>query len=313
MHLEREARLKGFDIMKGESNKPLVSVIIPTYKRRDKLLHCLDSVFSSTYKNIEVIVINDCPEDDISVTLSKYNLRFAQHKSETRLAKSRNEGSELAMGEYLFLVDDDNLLANDCIELLVNEYRKNPNIGILGPLMYDTHGNIWFYGAKATWRNPNPKPVDKLQLSNELIETDVIPNAYFVSKEVFQKIGGEDYKIFPSHHSEVDLAQRLKGLGYKNYIYTKAKTLHDYGSIYAHMDPARLYQTVKSNFIIEKKYADRKNYVIFFLAFVPTHILYYWLYIIPFKCTNKVQFYKSYFNGFLEGIKFKRKMTHSLK
>ncbi len=289
--------------MTGKS--PLVSVIIPTYRRENKLASCLDSIFRSDYKNTEVIVINDCPEEDLSLKLAKYRIKLVQHKSETRLARSRNEGAELAKGGYLFFVDDDNVLAKDCIRLLLQEYRKHDGIGLLGPLMYDANGGIWFQGAKATWRTPNPRAVDRSELSKELIETDAIPNAYFVKRKTFRKVGGEDYKTFPSHHADFDVAQRLKKEKHISYIYTKARTVHDFGSVSTHRDPGRMYQTVKSNFIIEKRYAGRGAYTIFLLSFVPSHLLYYCLYIIPFKCSNRLQFYRSYMRGFSEGIRSK--------
>ncbi len=303
MHSGRETRLKGFDIMKGENNKPLVSVIIPTYKRSGKLVRCLESIFKSTYENIEVIVINDDPKGDLSAVIKKFKILLIQHKKETYVVKSRNEGARLAKGEILFFVDDDNIIDKSTIENMVSKYITIKNIGLIGPLMYDSSGDLWFYGGKATWINPNVKPVPKTELNKELIETDAIPNAYMISRELYLKIGGED-PSFPTHE-ELDLAQRLKLAGYKNYIYTNAITIHDIGKNSVNLidrPPYRMYITVMCNFLIEKKYAPKAKFMLFLFVFVPVHVVLYLLYYIPFKAKNKSKYYKAYLEGLKDGL-----------
>lgn len=286
-------------------NNPLVSIIIPTYKRQDKLIRCVKSVFDSTYKNIEAIVINDDPKSDLKYVLNvlKHKINLVQHKHERYWVKSRNEGARMAKGELLFFLDDDNILNKNAISLLVSRYKKTKNVGLMGPIMYDKFGNLWFYGGKATWINPNVTPVSKGKLKKELIETDAIPNAYMISKNLYLRIGGEDPN-FPTHE-EFDLAQRLKGAGYKNYIYTKAKTIHDIGKIKINLidkPPYRMYVTVMCNFLIERKYAPSFKFLIFLIIFVPVHAVLYLLFYIPFKSNNKKAYYKAYFNGFKKGV-----------
>ena len=303
MHLEREARLKGFDIMKGESNKPLVSVIIPTYKRPEKLVRCLESVFKGTYENMEIIVINDDPKSDFRPIIKKFKIRLIQHKKEVYVVKSRNEGARLAKGEILFFVDDDNIIDKSTIENMIFKYINIKNVGLIGPLMYNSSGGLWFYGGKATWINPNVRPVPKTELNKELIETDAIPNAYMISRELYLKIGGED-PSFPTHE-ELDMAQRLKLAGYKNYIYTNAITIHDIGKQAVNLidrPPYRMYATVMCNFLIEKKYAPKSKFLLFLFVFVPVHIVLYLLYYIPFKAKNKSKYYKAYLEGLKDGL-----------
>ena len=295
--------------MKNLSSKKLtssiVSIIIPTYNRSDKLTKCLDSIFKSTYKNIEVVVINDYPKDKLRLVLKKFKnkIHLIQHKRPIYWVRSRNEGAKLANGEILFFIDDDNILDKKAIKNLVSVYTKTKNIGLMGPLMYNSSGGLWFYGGKATWINPNLKPVSKTELKKELIETDVIPNAYMISKNLYLKIGGEDPN-FPTHE-ELDLAQRIKLAGYKNYIYTKAITIHDIGKVKINLmdrPPYRMYITVMCNFLIEKKYAPRFRFLIFLIIFVPIHMALYILFYIPFKSNNRKAYYKAYFKGFKKGV-----------
>ena len=53
-------------------NNPLVSVIIPTNNRNEKLITCINSVLKNTYKNIEILVVNDSPENDVKNLLKNY-------------------------------------------------------------------------------------------------------------------------------------------------------------------------------------------------------------------------------------------------
>ena len=283
--------------------KPLVSVIIPTYKRKEKLAHCLESVFNNTYKNIEVIVINDDPNEDLRRYLSKFHVKLLQHKESKYVSITRNEGAKAAKGQILFFVDDDNILDRHCIEELVSKYVSLQNAGLLGPLMYRTDNKLWFYGGKANWINPNVKPVPMNETKNELIETDAIPNAYMISKSLYFKIGMEDPN-FPAH-GELDLAQRLKLIGYKSYIYTRAKTIHDIGNRNVNLidrPSNRMYYTVMCNIKIERKYAPKYKYILFWLIFMPVHFIIYNFYYIPFKSKNKLEYYRAYFRGLHDGL-----------
>ena len=92
-----------------KEKKPLVSVIIPTYKREDKLLNCLESVRNSTYKNLEIIVVNDDPQTSVAHIAGKYG-KVIQHKQQTLQTYARNEAAKVAKGDLFFFVDDDNIL-----------------------------------------------------------------------------------------------------------------------------------------------------------------------------------------------------------
>ncbi|MDM0539758.1 glycosyltransferase family 2 protein [Clostridium perfringens] len=96
--------------------KGLVSVIMPTYKRSDKIDRAIESILNQTYKNLELILVNDnVPGDDFSVALiekvKKYEVdsRFRLILQEKHIngAVARNIGIKLAKGEYIAFLDDD--------------------------------------------------------------------------------------------------------------------------------------------------------------------------------------------------------------
>lgn len=112
-----------------------VSVIIPTYKRSDNLLRAINSVLSQTYKNIEIIVVDDNDSDSIYRTenikkLNKYvendKIIYLKHKENKNGAAARNTGLKKATGDYITFLDDDDYFINTRIEKLVNLLEENP-------------------------------------------------------------------------------------------------------------------------------------------------------------------------------------------
>lgn len=100
-----------------------VSIIVPTYNRPDTLAQALDSIAKQTYKNIEVIVVNDggCSVRDIIESASKnINIIYIDHHSNKGLPAARNTGIRSAGGKYITYLDDDDLLYPVHIQTLVD-------------------------------------------------------------------------------------------------------------------------------------------------------------------------------------------------
>lgn len=115
---------------------PLVTVVIPTYKRLKKLARALNSVYNQTYDNIEIIIINDDPNSDISdiekfIDIKK-NVELINHKQNQGPSGARNSGIQRAKGKYIAFLDDDDYFLKIKIEKLVNsmESLNNEWIGI---------------------------------------------------------------------------------------------------------------------------------------------------------------------------------------
>lgn len=277
----------------------LVSVIIPTYKRLPKLKKCIESIKKSTYKNIEIIVVNDDPEVDISEQLPK-DIIFLQNKKQSYAALSRNEGAKISKGKFLLFVDDDNIVKRNTIKKLINAFKENKKTGVLGPLMYNKNGDIWFYGAKTNLITFNPKKLNINVLKNKFIETDVVPNFYLVDSNIFKKFKGHDYKRYPMQSEEFEFQYRLKLSGYKNFIFTGTSIIHDYGKLSLHLNPKRLYFLLRSSIFFERDYAPLYKKLIFG-GFIIIHMVYYFLVYIP-RTNNKKEYYKKYISGLLDGI-----------
>lgn len=113
----------------------LVSVIIPTYKRPIKLKRAITSVLNQTYKNIEVIIVDDNNEGDEfrkeTIVLME-NFRnnkkvvYLKHKTNKNGSAARNTGINYTKAKYIAFLDDDDLFEPDKIKKQVNYLLKNP-------------------------------------------------------------------------------------------------------------------------------------------------------------------------------------------
>lgn len=105
-------------------SNPLVSIIIPVYKVEKYLKECVDSVIVQTYKNMEIILVDDGSPDKSGEICDAYSEKDSRikviHKENGGLSSARNTGIRAANGEYIqFLDSDDFLCDNTCIEKLV--------------------------------------------------------------------------------------------------------------------------------------------------------------------------------------------------
>lgn len=104
---------------------PLVSIIIPVYNVEKYLNRCLDSVVGQTYKNLEIIIINDGSPDhslEIAETYRQKDDRIILLSQENGgQANARNHGLSICRGEYILFVDSDDWVNLDCVEKCVNK------------------------------------------------------------------------------------------------------------------------------------------------------------------------------------------------
>ena len=108
---------------------PLISVIVPVYNVEDYLRKCLDSIVNQTYKNLEIILIDDGSTDNSGKICDEYAAKDNRikliHKPNGGLSDARNAGLEIAKGEYIGFVDSDDYIAEDMYEFLYNFAAEN--------------------------------------------------------------------------------------------------------------------------------------------------------------------------------------------
>ena len=242
---------------------PLVSVIVPSYGRPDKLLNCINSIESSNYPNLEIIVVDDPYSDGYASDRIPKNksISVVKNPSPKFVSGSRNKGAMVSKGEYLFFLDSDNIIEINTISALV-KIISDPKIGVAAPLPFyaSEPDRIWKTGEFRTkfLRINRAYSKDNASQSNPF-DVEIIANAFMIRKEIFIAARGFDEVNFPRDEGEPDLEKRLRELGYRTVIVPFAKTYHDIQvSKLAHFSPDRLEVGFKSRFWYEKKH-DRRN------------------------------------------------------
>lgn len=102
---------------------PRISIIVPIYKVEAYLNQCVDSILSQSYREFELILVDDGSPDDCGAICEEYALHddriIVIHRKNGGLSAARNTGMEIARGEYLFFVDSDDLIAPDILERMM--------------------------------------------------------------------------------------------------------------------------------------------------------------------------------------------------
>lgn len=115
-----------------------VSIIIPAYNAEKYLAECIDSVLNQTYKNVELIIVNDGSQDGTRDILDKYASKHSNiqviHTENGGVSRARNIGLNYASGAYIMFLDSDDLLVMNAIDILLYDLKNN-NADIAAGLM----------------------------------------------------------------------------------------------------------------------------------------------------------------------------------
>lgn len=108
-----------------DAYKPKVSIIVPVYNTERYVANCLDSLLAQSYRNIEVICVDDCSTDGSFNVVKNYAARDSRVialrlHSNLRQGAARNVGLDRCSGEYVLFVDSDDMIRRDAVSLLVS-------------------------------------------------------------------------------------------------------------------------------------------------------------------------------------------------
>ena len=108
-----------------KENNPLVSAIVPTYKRREKLRRAVVSIEEQSHDNLEVIIVNGDPETDVTdITAANHPTEHVHHDRNYGISRARNDGIARANGEFVAFLDDDDEWKSEKIELQLAEFER---------------------------------------------------------------------------------------------------------------------------------------------------------------------------------------------
>lgn len=116
--------------------EPKVSVIIPMYNCEKYISRCIDSILNQSYKNIELILVDDNSSDSSYSIIEKYlssnlNIRYLKNKTRMGPSATRNRGLKTAQTDYVLFLDCDDWIDLNCIEKAMNKFETNSEIDIV--------------------------------------------------------------------------------------------------------------------------------------------------------------------------------------
>lgn len=181
-------------------NHPLVSMMIPVYKVEKFICRCIDSVIGQTYKNLEIILINDGSPDrcgEICDDYAKKDKRIRViHQKNQGVSAARNAGLEIATGQWLYFLDSDDYISSPAIEKMVSA-SENGNYDIVIGGYY-----IVTSDKKTVSRSENWKKTDDLTEIRRKILLNELPN--FVCGKLYKRELWKNVR-FPLHQLVEDM------------------------------------------------------------------------------------------------------------
>jgi GT2 family glycosyltransferase len=257
--------------MSAAHSFPKVSIILLHLDNIECLLDCIDSLNEVSYPNFDIIIVHNGPKNE---TLLKTLNPVSQHIREIidtgeniGFAKANNIGMRKALqhnADYVLLLNDDTVVAEDFLTILVNAGEENNDAGMLGPYIFfhSEPEKIWFAGARFDERSSSvtfPRARETVK-DNTLLseEADFITGcAVLAKKKTIEKIGLLDERFF-IYWEDTDWGLRVKKTGQKNLVVPQAKIWHKVSvSTGGQESPRRIYLKTRSHFLLTRLHAPK--------------------------------------------------------
>lgn len=231
----------------GEKQIPKVSVILPVFNGEKFILESVFSILNQTYRELELIIINDGSTDQtkkLLETLSDPRI-IIHHQKNQGIVASLNKGIELSRGIYIARQDHDDIAFPTRIERQVNYMKQNPDCGLLG-----TWAEIWDE-KNCTLGTLTPPDSDIVLRERLLFDNPFVHSSIMFRKRLLEKIAGYDPDFAPSALEDYELWSRLSG-------YCKIANLPETLQVYRSVTGS-ITQTKRDNFAYRERVA--KKYV----------------------------------------------------
>jgi GT2 family glycosyltransferase len=186
--------------------KPLVSIIVLTWNGKQHLKTCLDSCLAQSYKNLEIIVVDNASTDGTCDYIRKNypRINIITNGKNLGFAEGNNVGIRAAKGEWIFVLNNDTKLKKNCVEELYKAVKGKPSVGMASPKMHlwekdiDTLGlqlsrKGYSYDIKKPGKNPvapcggaafySMEMLNKIKLKRDDGQYDYFDSDYFIYYE----------------------------------------------------------------------------------------------------------------------------------
>ncbi|CCI05278.1 glycosyltransferase [Microcystis aeruginosa] len=219
----------------ASSDDPLVSIIIPVYNQFAYTFNCLESLSVNLSSDLayEVIIVNDASTDETLEQLATLvkGIKVLTNAENSGFIRSCNYGASQAKGQYLYFLNNDTRILENCLESLLKLIVNTPRVGAVGSkLIYanskqqEAGGIIWNsadgwnYGRLDSPDEPEynyVRPVDYCSGASLLVPTDL-----------FKQLGGFSQDFIPAYYEDTDLCFAIRELGYQVLYQPQSNVIH---------------------------------------------------------------------------------------
>jgi len=214
------------------SENPLVSIIVLNYNAGELLLNCIESIKKSSYKNLEIIIVDNISTDKSQETCKeKYpDVRLIQNDENFGYCEGNNIGIRKARGNFIMILNPDTIIEPNCIRELIFAHEKlgdglyQPKILSLNEkqVLQSTGNMLHVFGfgfAKDKGRKDE-------EVGEEIKKIGYASGTcLFTSRNVLDKVGLLDSFLF-LYHDDLDLGWRASQIGINSYYVPKSKIYH---------------------------------------------------------------------------------------
>lgn len=177
--------------MMGTESQPLVSIVLPTYKRARVLPFAISSVLAQTYSNWELVVVDDNSPDDTAQVVASFTdprIRYVKNDPNLKLPRALNRGFSLARGDYLTWTSDDNLYGERAIAAMVGRLQKSDC-----DLVY---ADYWLFSQEDDNGRPLDPQVDRLPATVQLEKGNHMGACFLYTRQLYEAVGDYDPELF---------------------------------------------------------------------------------------------------------------------
>jgi GT2 family glycosyltransferase len=269
-----------------------LSVIIVSWNANNYLFKCIESLYK-TLKNskAEIIVVDNASNDGSpEMVCSQFpHVKLIRNTENLGFAKANNIGIRQCTGKHIALINSDVEVLNDCLGKLIGYMRQNSDIGMLGPQILDSEGNIQrsCMGFPSLWNTfcrtfaldvlfPNMKFFSCYMMSywshNTTREVDVINGCFWlIRRQAIDQVGLLDERYF-MYSEDKDWSKRFWDAHWRVVYYPEAKAIH-YGGGSSSNAPIKFsIEMLKANLQYWKKHHNSLS-TFFFMILIGLHHL----------------------------------------
>jgi GT2 family glycosyltransferase len=296
-----------------------VGIVIPTHNRYDKLRALLASIQQWRTSEVSSVVVVDDSDEPIDLTkdFDSINLKQIILAKRTFISRAKNIGWRSLTSEYVYFIDDDNVIGEETIAPVFGIISRSKSIGAVMPaVLYKSRPDlVWVYATPLSSRRGlkhrliGRNEARNSSLENRLLNTDALPNASIVRRKALESVDGFDETLVVN--SSMDLCLRMKANGWQVFAFTGGFVFHDveppgrlgWWAIHGAIDPERVRYEIRDWFILANRLQRNEKFfrirVVAASRFVVPNLLAYFV-----RGRERSKLARSLITGYLEGLRF---------